>query len=288
MVQTVFRSLVKYMDKRKLGTLIKKIRRCIIKHKSILAVAVAIMLFALTPPFVNLLVNTEAFIFPSFFGFVTAENKDTWINFFGAIIGGGITLFGVAWTIIDQSNKRREDVKDAVKPALVSGDVTHEAIKGIRKDTTGTKTFECSFTYKNVGKGILYNPGLYDIICTIDDVPVTKIQPPIPIRSYVDIGGSVENNISITLSPDTLQQFYTRLKGRGNTFLLKIVLHVGGDDMYGRPTITKLIYTKHITWGSPLDIELELFTGKLVSEILFDTEEISKIVENRSWHYKVY
>ena len=61
MVQTVFRSLVKYIDKRKLGTLIKKIRRCIIKHKSILAVAVAIMLFALTPPFVNLLVNTEAY-----------------------------------------------------------------------------------------------------------------------------------------------------------------------------------------------------------------------------------
>lgn len=170
----------------------------------------------------------------------------------------------------------------------MSGDVTHEAIKGIHRDTTGTKIFECSFTYKNVGKGILYNPGLYDIVCTIDNVPVTNVQPPIPIRSYVDIGESVENNISIKLLPDTLQQFYDRLKGRGNTFLLKIALHVGGDDMYGRTTITKLIYTKHITWGSPLDIELELFTGKLVSEILFDTEEISKIVENRSWHYKVY
>ena len=207
------------MDKKKLGTLIEKIRRWIIKHKSILAATVAIIVFALTPPFVNLLVNTEAFIFPSFFGFVIKENKDTWINFFGAIIGGGITLLGVAWTIIDQSNKRREDVKDAVKPALVSGDVTHEAIKGIHRDTTGTKIFECSFTYKNVGKGILYNPGLYDIVCTIDNVPVTNVQPPIPIRSYVDIGESVENNISIKLLPDTLQQFYDRLKGRGNTFL---------------------------------------------------------------------
>lgn len=276
------------MDKKKWVTQIKKIRHWIKKHKYILVVVAAIMLFALTPPFVNLLVSTEAFIFPSFFGFVTTENKDTWINFFGAIISGGITLLGVAWTIIDQSNKRREDAKDAVKPALVSGDVTHEAIKGIHRDTTGTKIFECSFTYQNVGKGILYNPGLYHIICTIDNVPVTKIQPPTPIRSYVDIGGSVENNISITLSPDTLQQFYDRLKGRGNTFLLKIVLHVGGDDMHGRPTITKLIYTKHITWRSPLDIELELFTGKLISEILFDTEEISKIVENRSWRYNVY
>lgn len=84
------------MDKKKLGTLIEKIRRWIIKHKSILAATVAIIVFALTPPFVNLLVNTEAFIFPSFFGFVIKENKDTWINFFGAIIGGGITLLGVA------------------------------------------------------------------------------------------------------------------------------------------------------------------------------------------------
>lgn len=276
------------MKNKKILPITKKMCNRFSRYKTILIAAVAVILFILLPPCVNFLVNTEAFIFPSFFGFITAETKDTWISFFGAIIGGGLTLLGVAWTIIDQNNKRREDAKDAVKPILVSGNVTHEVIKGIKNDVSGTKIYECIFNYKNVGKGILYNPGLYDIICTIDDVPVTAVQPPIPVLSCVDIGASVENNIMITLEPETLRQFYERLKGRGNTFLLKIVLYVGGNDMYGRTTITKLVYTKHITWGAPLEIELELFTGKLVSEILFDENEISKIIENRNWKYNAY
>lgn len=276
------------MKKKKISLTIKKICNWFSRHKTIFIVAVIVILFILLPPCVNYLVNTKAFIFPSFFGFVTTETKDAWIGFFGAIIGGGLTLLGVAWTIIDQNNKRREDAKDAVKPILVSGDVTHEAIKGIKNDVSGTKIYECTFNYKNVGKGILYNPGLYDIICTIDDVPVTAVQPPIPVLSCVDIGASVENNIMITLEPETLRQFYERLKGRGNTFLLKVILYVGGNDIYGRTTITKLVYTKHITWGSPLEIELELFSGKLVSVILFDKNEISTIIENRNLEYKVY
>lgn len=276
------------MKSKKFALVVKATRKWLRRHKQKLLILIAITLFMTTPPFVNLLVTTEAFIFPDFFGFVTLENKDSWINFFGAIIGGGITLLGVAWTIIDQNKKRQEDAKDTVKPILVSGDVTYETIKGIKNDTSGTKIYECILTYKNAGKGILYNPGLYDITCTIDGVPVTTVHPPIPILSYVDVGGSVDNDIMIELKPDTLQKFYARLKGRGNTLPLKIVMYVGGNDMYGRSTISKLTYTKDIIWASPLEIEKELFTGKLVSEILFNKKEISEIVENRNWRYKVY
>ena len=249
---------------------------------------VAVFAFVVIAPIVNWLVTTEAFLFPEFFGFVTLENRDTWINFFGAILGGGITLIGVAWTIKDQNEKRREDAKDMVRPLLVSGDVTDESIGGIKGDKSGIKIINCTVEYKNVGKGILYNPCLYNIHATIDGVPVDIINPPTQVLSYLEVGSNVNNYIQIILTPEKLAEFYNRLKGRGNAFLLKIELFVGGDDMYGRPVVTKLLYTKSVTWWSEKEIELELFTGKLISTTLFDEKEISEVLENRNWDYKVY
>ncbi len=71
------------------------------------------------------MINTEAFVFPSFFGFINNSNRDARIDFFGAIIGGVLTLIGVAWTIVDQNTKRREDAIDAAKPILVANDCTY-------------------------------------------------------------------------------------------------------------------------------------------------------------------
>ena len=39
-----------------------------------------------------------------------------------------------------------------------------------------------------------------------------------------------------------LQSLYDRLKGRGNTLNMKMILHVGGNDMYGRTMVTELLY----------------------------------------------
>lgn len=52
-------------------------------------------------------------------GFITPESQDTWINFFGAVIGGGVTLVGVWWTIKNQEEQRRNDLAIQYRPIII-------------------------------------------------------------------------------------------------------------------------------------------------------------------------
>ena len=239
----------------------------------------------LISPAVNWAIKTEAFIFPQFFGFVTNENESSWIGFFGAIIGGGITLVGVAWTIIDQNKKRTEDMKDMSRPIIVSTRCDYEKVKNIKNDTSGIKVIECILPIKNVGKGILYNPTLYNVVCKIDDVLIESVNPSIPILSHLEIDDTLRYDIMIFLDPEILQKLYDRLKGRGNTLTMKMTLHVGGNDMYGRAMITELLYCLDITFDSAKEIDLGLPTGNLTSKVLFDKKEIERVVMNRNHKY---
>ena len=57
-----------------------------------------------SPPFVWYTVSLK-----SSFGFILPEHIDAWIGFYGAVIGGSLTLFGVWWTITDQKKIREDD-----------------------------------------------------------------------------------------------------------------------------------------------------------------------------------
>lgn len=243
--------------------------------------------FVLISPTTNWAITTEAFIFPKLFGFVTSENQSSWIGFFGDIIGGGITLIGVAWTIIDQNKKRAEDMKDLSRPIIVSAKCEYEKIKNFKSEASGTKVIEAILPIKNVGKGILYNPTLFNIVCTIDDVLIESVNPSIPVLSYLDINDSAEYDIMVSLTPETLQKLYDRLNGRGNTLSMKMNLYIGGDDLYGRTTITELLYSLEITFGSANEIELGLPTGNLTSKVIFDKKEIEKVKRSRNYRYSV-
>lgn len=244
--------------------------------------------FFLISPVVNWVIKTEAFIFPRFFGFVTNENESSWIGFFGDIIGGVITLMGVAWTIIDQNIKRAEDMKDMSRPIIVSTKCDYENVKNIENDTSGTKVIECILPIKNAGKGILYNPVLYDIVCKIEDVIIESVNPTIPILSHLDINDSTQYDIMIQLNPEKLKELHDRLKGRGNTLTMKMSLYVGGNDMYGRTTITELLYRLDITFDSEKEIDLGLPTGNLTSKVLFDKKEITQVLKNRNYKYSLH
>lgn len=263
-----------------------KIRQLIVENwKCILA---SIIFLSLVPAIVNFLVTTKAFFIPRFFGFVTSDTKSAWIGFYGSIIGGGITLVGVAWTIVDQNKKRKEDIQDAVKPIIVSEDCSDEKLIE-REDCPGDSiVFRFTISYKNVGKGILYNPSLYNIIFTIDEVPITTISPSLPVLSYLDVTSSAKQHISVTLDQEIRSELYNRLKDRGNTLKIKAVIYVGGNDIFGRTFITKLVYTRGITWFSPQEIELGLSCGNLYSEVLFDEKDISEALKNRDWRYGIH
>lgn len=79
----------------------------------VVIISLLICFFGIIPLFINFLVNTTN---PFGIGFINQENKETWINFFGSIIGGGLTLFGVWWSIKDQENKRKKDLAIQYRP----------------------------------------------------------------------------------------------------------------------------------------------------------------------------
>lgn len=78
-------------------------------------IVIFILMLMISSFAINWLVNTPN---PFGLGFIDESNKDTWINFFGAIIGGIATLAGVWLTIKDNDNKRREDLAIQYKPFL--------------------------------------------------------------------------------------------------------------------------------------------------------------------------
>lgn len=79
-------------------------------------IVIFILVLMISSYAINWLVNTPN---PFGLGFIDESNKDTWINFFGAIIGGITTLAGVWLTIKDNDNKRREDLAIQYRPLFV-------------------------------------------------------------------------------------------------------------------------------------------------------------------------
>lgn len=98
----------------------KKIKDFI--KRNYLIIIVAICFFAFVPPITNLLVTTSSPI-----GFITPDNQEIWIGFFGSIIGGGATLFGVWWTIKKQEEQRENDLAIQYKPIIdITRDTSHD------------------------------------------------------------------------------------------------------------------------------------------------------------------
>lgn len=85
--------------------------------KRILVLFVILTIVFLIPPFVNYIVSI-----PSIFGYIPLNEKDTWIGFYGSVIGGSLTLLGVWWTISytestwkkDQENHKKEQEKEFI------------------------------------------------------------------------------------------------------------------------------------------------------------------------------
>ena len=264
-----------------------KFKAWIKKNKWFVIILISAVLWIFVPPIINRMINTEALLFPDFFGYVNSENADSWIGFYGAIIGGVITLLGVAWTIIDQNKKREEDTKDSVKPILVASGCTHEYVKGIN-GKVGSRVFECILEYKNVGNGVLFNPMVFNIEYSVDGKELGKLHPTLSVNSSVDINDVADNSVMIVFEPDVLSEIVQSLKGRGNTIPLQVVMYVGGKDMFGRDIVSRLEYKSELTFFSTEDIQLPLHGGKLTSTVLFSDEEICKVISNANPRYNVH
>lgn len=243
-----------------------------------------VILFLLIPPIVNKIITTD-FLPPSqFFNFITPDNQGAWIDFYGALVGGGLTLLGVVWTIVDQSNKRREDIKDSIKPTLVSTHSGNETIDIINQKYS----FACSLNYKNIGKGILYNPEIYNIMCSVENYSFDDIGIGGSISSYMDINESLVLDLRVTLQTEKLHKIYQQFNNKRNVATIKLIIWIGGKDIFGRDTVTKLKYAKTIIFRSADQLEIGLPTVNYSSELLFDEKEIANIINSANPKYKIF
>lgn len=108
---------------------------------------VAVILFIVVPILIYL---------PSPMGIIPRNEAGNVLGYYGAVLGGAMTLGGVAWTIYDQNKQRKEELTLLYRPYLIFSD--HPSGKGI----SGCYTLEpggpqFTFGLKNVGNGIAKN-----------------------------------------------------------------------------------------------------------------------------------
>lgn len=84
------------------------------KNNSIIyIIAFTLFLIFVGAPFFNWIATNEWQ-----WQFINERNYDAWIGYYGAIIGGALTLGGVWWTIKDTEKQRKDDLATQYKPNI--------------------------------------------------------------------------------------------------------------------------------------------------------------------------
>lgn len=195
-------------------------------------------LFGVTPYMINFLVNTPN---PFGLGFINDANRDTWIIFFGTVIGGALTLFGVWWTITNQNKKREKDktehnqerlqeLSTQYKPIITAEVVeTSEIMGGIIKS---------KICIKNVGRG-----EANDLKLSIEQLngndyslyPTTLSNDIYPVLQ--------DNKYEFIFCKIDKTKPYTSNKMSGILPLEKKVYHFKSEISYKNPINSKCLYT---------------------------------------------
>lgn len=105
-------------------------------------IVVAFILLAVLPVCLYILART-----PSPIGFMEPEDARVWLTYYGAIVGGGIALWGVAWTINYQRLSRKEDLAIQFKPMVKF--IKHSKLKC----SVSKKGYEVNLNIVNIGRG---------------------------------------------------------------------------------------------------------------------------------------
>lgn len=92
-----------------------------------------------------------------------------------SIVGGGLTLIGVWWTINDQNNKRKEDIALMYRPILLFSDSKTKDENGIILHNTEIPFDYFCFSLKNLGRGEATNIKI-DIKCDDTNIKLKYIE----------------------------------------------------------------------------------------------------------------
>lgn len=231
-----------------------------IKHNYLMIIA-AICFFAFVPPFINLLVTT-----PSPIGFITPDNQETWIGFFGSIIGGGTTLFGVWWTIKKQEEQRRKDLAIQYMPFLtVSLDEKNEYNFPIVHKIDFDKE-KCDGLYKfKIGNSNKDSSNIKRFPIVIDNLGNGECYIKLATRPFYDDANSVKFK---EISGKTIHQFdenWSSVIGRKKSITINLYVY----------------YNVYEQIGGELSLDFRLESYDMFEEIHYDnTLHVNLLVKN--------
>lgn len=194
------------------------------KNKFIVLLISVFLLF-FVPPFVSFIVST-----PSLFGFILADEKSEWINFYGSIIGGALTLVGVGWTISYTESTRKRDQKNHEKELKEEFDRRNDETKN-----------NLSAQYKPI----------LDITCHPDFIH-DNIKFGLSKRNHIYVQNSIllSNDISIK-KQDKRINIYLMIQniGRGEANDLIIESFIMGVDNENWETVTRSYKSLYVSNG---------------------------------------
>lgn len=99
--------------------------------------------------------------------FINDENMNGWIGYYGAVIGGSLTLIGVAITIVYQDKIKNEEIKLRYLPII---DVSSQIDKS--KNNNRSYVF-LDLLIKNIGRGEIY---IDHVLINCDDKKMASYQ----------------------------------------------------------------------------------------------------------------
>ena len=123
-------------------------------HK-VSCLVIAVLVFIIVP---------SSFYIESPLGFIPYDQAGNVLTYYGAIVGGGMTLGGVAWTINDQNSKRKKDqlqrdkeqtreLKLKYKPIIFFSDSDVKDLTGHIKVENSKLHMYFTIQLKNIGRG---------------------------------------------------------------------------------------------------------------------------------------
>ena len=167
------------------------------KNKFIVLLISVFLLF-FVPPFVNFIVST-----PSLFGFILMDEKSEWINLYGSVIGGALTLVGVGWTISYTESIRKRDQKNHEKELKEEFDRRNDETKNnlsARYKPILDITYHPDFIHDNIKFGLSKRNNIYvqNCISLSNDISIEEQDKRINIYLMIqNIGRGEANNLII-------------------------------------------------------------------------------------------
>lgn len=204
-------------------------RRLYLKQSSLFKIVVlGVFVFFVSPFLIHLILSN-----PNVFSFVKLDNSSAWIGYFGSIIGGLLTIFGVIITINSQAEFNRKDqeaqndlneknLRSKYFPILIIEKVDenefHDRTVGICIDSSNNKDVLGLLRIKNIGDNLFKNLQVQCIVDNQDDKGTVYICTGYIVKNdeyylsiYGDSHAKLSNPIQITLYftyEDSIEHIY--------------------------------------------------------------------------------